>query len=145
LKILKADCCDLITFHRHLNWSMAHQATEEALGLSRAQYVVEDLTKDLRLNAQIAYPGCAWIEVRVSPGRLSKPPRLLISGTHHLPELPVPGCDGRTLHPGMLIRRNGLTGQLATNPAPGFGQNDMATEVAGRQCGRDTAASPSDN
>jgi hypothetical protein len=64
---------------------------------------------------------------------------------NRLPELPVPRSNPGTLHPRMLIRRNGLAGELPTEPATNLGQDHHATKISGGQCGRHTAAAASDN
>src|SRR5215217_1030786 len=56
LQILKVDGCEVITVHRHIYRAMSYQTIEQTANLSGPQHVVEDLTEDGRLSAQIAHP-----------------------------------------------------------------------------------------
>jgi hypothetical protein len=115
------------------------------MSLSWAHQVVQDLTKDHRLRAQIAHPSSAGIEQRVSHGLLSQPSRPLVSRTNCVAQLPVSSCGAGALHPRMLIRWHGLASQLATQPAPSLRQHDQAAQVGRRQRRGNAAAAASDD
>src|SRR5690242_10831009 len=50
---------------------------------------------------------------------------------HGVTPAPIGGGASRTFNPGVLVRRNSLSGELTANPIQFFGHDDLSPETGG--------------